>query len=1037
MDHPIAALLDHISATSFIDEQQSITSLLPLVASYSSHMDEINSRAERYIDTIRSEGLQGGVETFIHQFGLQEREAVGLLCLAEALLRIPDADTADALIFDKLHGANWTKFLDEHSGFSLHARAWGLMLSTKLTNMQDSETLIGQVMHRLSEPAIRQALKAAMHLLGKEFVAGKTIAEALHNTESELSKGYLFSFDMLGEGARTDAQALHYLQHYLDALDVIHALDDGKTKEKLYSRHSISVKLSALYPRYEYRHQAGIDTVLYERIKLICVRAKKYHIAVSIDSEEADRLDSELVLFSRLIGDAELRDYDGLGFVLQAYQKRALPVIDLLETLAKRHNKQIPVRLVKGAYWDNEIKWAQMEGLPSYPVYTHKHHTDVSFLACAVRLLEGGTLFFPQFATHNALSAAAIITLAEKRGLQEAYEFQRLYGMGDAFYDQMIAKRPCRIYAPVGAFEDLLPYLIRRLMENGANSNFVNQLMDETLDMQILLRNPIQETMDSTAQTLPLPSAIFDDRQNSSGYSLGSREHHLLLQSMKEPFLNISYHIQPLINGVRSISGTSCEIVSPAHHHDVLGQVVLADEATLRDAVRAASQSAPAWKAHTIEYRAKMLDKVADLLKDHEGECYALLAREAGKVIEDAIAELREAIDFCRYYAAQARDLAAPIHCQSYTGEDNILQYQGKGVVACISPWNFPLAIFTGQIAAALVAGNSVIAKPAEETSIIADLVIRLFYEAGVPQDVLHYTPAQGMLFGEVVLSSPMIAGVAFTGSTHTARLINRILAARDAPIARFIAETGGQNCMIVDSSALLEQATDDILASAFGSAGQRCSALRVLFIQDSIYDALIDMLQGAMAERVVGNPQDIMSDIGPIISRQAKTALEAHLAQMEQGGHVLYATPLPPECADGYYVAPHLCEIPSMEILEEEHFGPVLHVIRYAMDDIEEVIAQINSSGYGLTFGIHSRIQERMQWIASKIDAGNIYMNRNMTGAVVGVQPFGGMALSGTGPKAGGPDYVKAFMDEKVVTHNNTAIGGNVALLGERKTLK
>lgn len=1021
--------LSHISALAFNDEDNSIKDLLPYVIPFQEQIDEIEERAKRYIKNIRESSKLGGVEQFIQQFGLQEKEAVGLLCLAEALLRIPDTKTADALINDKLKGADWKKFLKENSGFSLHAKAWALMTSSSLANLENSNNLIAKAIHSMSEPFTRIALKAAMELLGKDFVAGQTIETALAKTKLEQKQGYSFSYDMLGEGARTEKQAKKFFANYMGALD---ALKDTDKDKPLFFRPNVSIKLSAIHPRYTLLQQDRVITELYDRIKQIALKAKKYNLSISIDAEESYRLDSELELFTKLILDKDLDGFDGVGFVLQAYQKRAIPIIHYLRDLAKKQNKQIPIRLVKGAYWDSEIKWSQIDGVEDYPVFTRKSHTDLSYLACSAELLQNTKYFFPQFATHNALTAAAVITLAEHLGEETSYEFQRLFGMGDAFYNQMIAKRACRIYTPVGPFKDLLPYLIRRLMENGANSNFINQLMDKKLDITKLLKNPIIKALDNLEdphRRISLPKSIYSKRPNSMGHSLGNKKQLTDLKNQQGKYLTKIYQAPSLILGTEHRTNTT-RIYSPHDQSSLVGEAHLANAQILKDALTTAISSADNWKKQDIEIRAKCLDEMAYLMKENEGELMTLLAREAGKTLADTISEIREAIDFCHYYAMQARKLSAPQENEGYTGETNHLSHHGKGIFACISPWNFPLAIYVGQIAAALVAGNSVIAKPAESTSLIAAKATELFYQAGIPNDVLLFTPAIGTLFAKEILTSPDIDGVAFTGSTATAHAINRTLAKRDAPIAKLIAETGGQNSMIVDSTALLEQAADDIIMSSFGSAGQRCSALRVLFIQDDIADELLELLTGAMAELTVNDPLLFNTDIGPVISELAQVDLKNHISSMKRKEQFIAKTPIQSPSEKSFFIEPHLFEITNINILEKEHFGPILHCIRYSANDLDKVINDINSTGYALTFGVHSRIEERIEYICKNIHAGNIYINRNITGAVVGTQPFGGMKLSGTGPKAGGPDYLKAFMNEQNISNNITVIGGNIELL-------
>jgi RHH-type transcriptional regulator, proline utilization regulon repressor / proline dehydrogenase / delta 1-pyrroline-5-carboxylate dehydrogenase len=1019
-----------VSKDAFINETKLLDKLLIQTKIYQNHISAIEIRASRYINEIRISKKLSGVEEFIKQFGLKEKEAIGLLSLAEALLRVPDKRTVDDLITDKLKNADWKKFLKDNTGFSFYSKTFALMLSSNITKFDQSKNPIENIIHRLSEPTLRLAFKAAMQLLGKEFVAGVNIEKAIKTSNTDIKKGYIYSYDMLGEGARDASQADKYFQSYISALEALKNIDQDMP---LFKRPNISVKLSALHPRYELLKQDRVMSELYDKIKAIAMIAKKYNLTISLDAEESYRLDIELELFAKLIQDQDLSNFNGIGFVLQAYQKRAIPVIKFLTKLAKTNKKVIPIRLVKGAYWDSEIKWAQMEGLKDYPVFTRKSHTDVSYLASAALLLENTEHFYPQFATHNALTAAAIITLAEANNLEEKYEFQRLYGMGISFFEQLVKKRLCRIYAPVGKFDDLLPYLIRRLMENGVNSNFVNQIIDENIEVTELLKSPIDKAKSNIKTKRKLitnPKNIFKDRDNSSGYCLGNKTETEYLKNSISKFFDKKYLATSIINGKKQ-KGSETIIKSPSNLKNTVGSVIFADNDTLDQALKNAIKAFPKWSSTNIQERAKAINAMALLIKENEAELIALLSREAGKTLIDAINEIREAIDFCNYYAREALKLKEPLLNESYTGEDNHLSYQGRGVAICISPWNFPLAIFLGQIAAALVAGNSVIAKPAETTSIIGYKAVELFYQAGIPHDVLQFTPAAGKLFGAKLLSNPKIATVAFTGSNQTARLINSKLAHSNGQIAKLIAETGGQNCMIIDSTALLEQATDDIINSSFYSAGQRCSALRVLYVQEDVADNLIKLLKGAMAELELGDPKDFAVDIGPVINQEAKLSLEKHIEDMNKNSKLIASTQAK-NLQNGFFVAPHLYEINNINELKNENFGPILHLIKFKANKIDEVINEINSTDYGLTFGIHSRIESRIDYIATRINAGNIYINRNMTGAVVGVQPFGGMGLSGTGPKAGGPNYLKAFMHEKNVTNNITAIGGNLELLSK-----
>lgn len=998
MNDNYASQFDDISHCALKDEKEVVHELCAVAAPYHALSDNVQRDAATLIEQMRHQPPHMGVEQFIQQFGLKEKEAIALLCLAESLLRIPDNRTADALINDKLSGADWQKFYDEHTSFFAHAQITGLRVSSDLASLRGDESVFKKMLYSLGEPVLRTALKAAMHMLGNSFVAGKTIKDAFSHLKPEADKGYGFSFDMLGEGARTQSQADAYYNKYESAIMEI-------STHKEAAPHSISIKLSALHPHYEYVHKAQLMDELYPRVKALCLLAAKHNIAVSLDSEEARRLDIQCELFTRLLHDDALASCPDIGFVLQAYQKRALPVIRLLVNIARNTQRCIPVRLVKGAYWDSEITWAQMKGLSSYPVFTRKEFTDVSYLACAAILLDAGDAVFPQFATHNVMTACAVKSLAEVKNRAHSYEFQRLFGMGAGLYDHWIPKLPCRIYAPVGAFDALLPYLIRRLMENGANGNFVNQVMNPHTPIDVLTQDPIAQATILLKDPLPLalPQDIFSNRKNSLGYELGLRSHYDTLRSQREPFMHNTYEAHCLINGTQCKSDKTLNSLSPTHPEEVVGVCTVASDDILCDAVSAAQLGAVTWSNISMDRRADILDKAAYLLCERQHKFYTLLAREAGKTIEDAISEVREAQDFCRYYAAQARLLAKGEICESYTGETNQLRYAAIGTATCISPWNFPLAIFMGQVVAALAAGNSVIAKASEHTPIIAYEAVKLLHDAGVDSTALHYVIAQGKKFGAAVIADERVSLVAFTGSTHVARHINRTLASRDGALTKLIAETGGQNCMVIDSSALLEQATDDIIDSAFGSAGQRCSALRVLFVQREITDQLVSMITGAMALLRMGDPLQYDTHISPVISQEAYDKLRLHIERMRQSGKLLYQCSVSQYASSGLFVAPTLCKLEHIDELHEEHFGPILHIIPFDMKELDTVIAQINATGYGLTFGVHSRVSTRIARLKAGVKAGNVYINRSITGAVVGVQPFGGVGLSGTGPKAGG----------------------------------
>ena len=998
--------LEEISALAFELEESSIDKLLLEVGVYESKRKPILARAEDLVERLRKEGTGSGVEAFLHAYGLNTREGVAVMCLAEALLRIPDSETADRLIEDTFSESKWEEHLGKSDSLFVNASTYGLLLTGKVINLDrdlNDATKVGSVLRSLvkssGEPVIRNAIRTSMKLMGDQFVLGETIERALKRAREPEEKGYTTSYDLLGEGARTLPQAQAYYDGYLDAIKKIGKAAKGKTG---LEAPSISVKLSALHPRYHYTHKDRVMQELVPRLKDIVKAARDVGITVSLDAEEADRLDLQLEIFELLMRDGEFAGYEGLSFVLQAYQKRAQYVVDWLAALAKDTGKQIPVRLVKGAYWDSEIKWSQMEGLDGYPVFTRKSHTDVSYLACAKKMLEHGDCLYPQFATHNALTVASIIEI----GAGKKFEFQRLYGMGQRLYEQIITDYPCRVYAPVGVHRDLLAYLIRRLLENGANKSFVNLLMDREKSLDEILEDPIKktrETSGSSALNIVLPREIYaPDRKNSRGISFGNKA---TLQSATKV---VNAQLQEML--------------------DVPAETKLLDIPKLYET---AQKAFPVWERHNVFHRAEVLERAADLIEDDLEQLIALCVKEAKKTYADAVAEVREAADFCRYYAARARDMIHPQLMIGPTGESNTLSLHGRGTFVCISPWNFPLAIFIGQVTAALVTGNCVIAKPAEQTPAIAKAAVDILYHAGVPKDVLQLACGAGETVGAALVKHEQCAGVAFTGSTGAAKAIQRALADKPGAITPLIAETGGMNCMIIDSSALLEQATDDIVMSAFGSAGQRCSALRVLYIQDDIADDLIAMIQGAIDELTIDHTRNLHTDVGPVIDAEAQENLNKHIARMHKEAKSSYAARAKDEIvASDTFVIPHLFEIGHISELEEEKFGPILHVIRFKEKELDQIIRDVNGTGYGLTFGLQSRIIQNHKRIIPEIHAGNIYVNRNMTGAVVGVQPFGGEGLSGTGPKAGGPYYLLRFASERTTTINTTAIGGNLELL-------
>lgn len=998
----------------------------------------VRERARRWVEAVREQAAdQSGIEAFLHQYDLSSEEGVVLMCLAEALIRIPDSDTADKLIRDKLVRGDWSSSLGESRSLFVNASTWGLMLTGKVVGpSQDTEahpaSFLARMTQRLGEPIVRTAMRQAMRILGRQFVMGRTIKEGLARADERDNRRYRYSFDMLGEAARSETDARAFQKAYREAIEAI-----GKANKSgdIFDAHGISVKLSALYPRYELARRDDALEALVPRLKALVEAAKTAGIGLTVDAEEADRLDLSLDIIEAVYRDSALDGYQGFGLAVQAYQKRAPALIDWLAELAGEVGRRIPVRLVKGAYWDTEIKISQIEGHSDYPVYTRKVNTDVCYIACAKRLLAAGEALYPQFASHNAWTVAAIVELAGKR---EDYEFQRLHGMGEALYGEVLreagAERHCRVYAPVGAHRELLPYLVRRLLENGANTSFVHRISDSNTPIESIIADPCEKAAGNASKRhpkIPLPKDLYaPDRRNSRGLNMADMKvlNKLaadMAESMDEP-----RRAAPIVGG-KPRAGKARRVPDPTDNRRVVGEVVEADAELVEEAVGLASRAQPRWDRVPAEERAAILDRAADSIEARMPEFLALCVREAGKSMGDAMAEVREAIDHVRYNAMQCRkQFAEPVRLPGPTGESNHLELHGRGVFVCISPWNFPAAIFLAQVSGALAAGNTVIAKPAEQTSLIGHRAIETLLEAGIPGDVLHVLPGDGPSVGAPAVADPRIAGVAFTGSTETARGINRTLAERDGPIATLIAETGGQNAMIVDSSALPEQVVLDVAQSAFGSAGQRCSALRVLCVQEEIADRVIEVLAGYMQTMTIGDPGLLGTDVGPVIDHDAREMLEAHVEKISRQGKVIAHPDLPEVCAEGSFVAPLAVEIDSLDVLEREVFGPVLHVVRYRSRDLGKMIEAVNATGYGLTFGVHSRIESEADDLVAAAGAGNCYVNRNMVGAVVGVQPFGGRGLSGTGPKAGGPHYLPRFATEKTVTINTAAVGGNASLL-------
>jgi RHH-type transcriptional regulator, proline utilization regulon repressor / proline dehydrogenase / delta 1-pyrroline-5-carboxylate dehydrogenase len=988
----------------------------------------VDRRARALVEAIRARaGGLGGIEDFLHAYSLSTKEGLALMVLAEALLRVPDAATADRLIEDKLAAGRWLDGDLKSTALLVSASAWTLGIAARIIHPGETpETILDAVARRLGLPALRTAIRQAMRLIGSHFVLGQTIEEALARARSHGE--FRYSFDMLGEGARSADDADTYFDAYTAAITAVGASAGNAAWP---ARPGISVKLSALHPRFEATSRERVLAELPPRVAELARMARARDLGFTIDAEEADRLELSLDVIGAVLGDPALRGWEGFGLAVQAYQKRALAVVDWTEQAAEAFGNRLTIRLVKGAYWDTEIKRGQERGLPAYPVFTRKAMTDLCYMACARKLLAARARIFPQFATHNALTVAGII---EDASGVEGYEFQRLHGMGETLYETLLRQLPdtaCRVYAPVGGHRDLLAYLVRRLLENGANSSFVSVAADPSVPIEDILRRP-QSVIASPAEArntkIPLPPDLYrPERQNSSGVEFGDRASLDALLAETRAAAPVA-QAAPLVDGI-ALFGIERAVTSPVDGR-VLGTVREADEAIVHAAMAAAHAGFAAWTAKSCQARADLLDRAAAMLETHRGSLLALLQNEGGKTLDDALSEVREATDYCRYYAAQARTALAAQTLPGPTGESNTLRYRGRGVFVCISPWNFPLAIFLGQIAAALAAGNAVAAKPAEQTPLIAAQAIGLLHSAGVPRAALHLVPGDGKV-GASLVADPRTAGVCFTGSTEVGRAINRALAAKNAPIVPLIAETGGINAMIVDATALPEQVIDDVVMSAFRSAGQRCSALRLLCLQDDVAEPMLAMLIGAMRELKIGDPREISTHVGPVIEAEAKQRLDNWIADMTGAGRLSFRCQPPPALpAGGTYVLPALIELDRARELKEEVFGPVLHVVRWKAEELDSLLDDIAANGTALTLGVHSRIDSTIERVAARLPHGNVYINRSMIGAVVGTQPFGGTLLSGTGPKAGGPNYLRRFAIEQVLTVNTAAAGGNAGLL-------
>lgn len=1002
-------LRNAIREETHADEHALVTQLVSQNTLANSSRERITEAAQTLVTDCRNDKHgKGTLDAFLQEFGLSNKEGVALMCLAEALLRIPDADTADRLIAEKVHSGDWGSHQGKSDSLFVNASTWGLMLTGKMLDLdpeitEKTQSWSKRLSNKLSEPVVRKAVFQAMRIMGGQYVLGKTIAEGITRSAKENDPVTRFSFDMLGESARGETQAKKYFDAYSHAIEAIGA---NSAAAEVIAANGISVKLSALHPRYHFSHRDTVLTELLPRIKALCVQAKQCNMGLSIDAEEAERLDISLDIFESLARDPDLQDWQGLGFVLQAYQKRAPYTASWLIELARETQRRLMVRLVKGAYWDAEIKRAQEQGFSSYPVFTRKANTDLCYQHCATILLGNQATIYPQFATHNAYTAAMILELAGSRD----FEFQRLHGMGHILYKQLQQQNPkrqisLRVYAPIGKHRDLLPYLVRRLLENGANSSFVNRFLDDDTPVSELIQDNLQQVTAAFPylhKQIPAPQDIYigadSQRKNARGINLDCPlESQSLLEKMATADEK-NWLAGPIVNGIVNQSRQS-PCFSPSNIQRLVGHSSEATAAATDQALASADQAQAEWRQTDCAYRAHLLRCSADLLESNSAELISIISLEAGRTIADALSEVREAVDFCRYYADQAEVI--------FSADT---QLRGCGPFLCISPWNFPLAIFVGQVSAALAAGNTVIAKPAEQTPLVAARAVTLLHKAGIPIAVLQLLTGDGAAIGGQLIPDPRLAGITFTGSTETAQLINRQLAQRPAPTIPFIAETGGQNCMLVDSTALPEQVIDDVIASAFLSAGQRCSALRVLFLQADIADSLLVMLKDAMASLVLGDPQKLATDVGPVIDKAALTTLQNHIQRMHNEAQFIASAPAVSDDTQGWFCTPHVFEIDSLAQLQREVFGPVLHVIRYRSDQLNEVLQQIDDSGYGLTLGIHSRIEAVAQYVFRHTQVGNTYVNRNMVGAVVGVNPFGGRGLSGTGPKAGGPHYLYRF---------------------------
>lgn len=1039
----LSEIRDFLRLATHADENEAVATLLAASGLSAELRQKIVYDARTLVKLSRAQSdQQGTMDYFLQEFGLSNPEGVALMCLAEALLRVPDGITADRLISEKILSGDWNAHKGQSASLFVNASTWGLMLTGEIISLGKSVTKnpgnwMKKLVNKSGEPIIRAAVMQAMRIMGGQYVLGRSIGEAAKRGKKENSKDTRFSFDMLGEGARTLEDADTYFHAYARAIEEIGASND---KHAVEEAPGISVKFSALHPRYEFAQHATVMKHMLPRIRTLALSAKEHGMGFTIDAEEADRLELSLDIFEALARDETLADWSGLGLVVQAYQKRAPLVVDWLVRLAHDSGRKFMVRLVKGAYWDSEIKHAQEQGLPDYPVYTRKPSTDLSYQICAERLMAARHVIYPQFASHNAYTVALVLALA---GTDRNFEFQRLHGMGHLLYNELQKslekKVNIRVYAPVGAHEDLLPYLVRRLLENGANSSFVNRFMDQSFSVEDLMQDTI--SLVEAAPTyrhgkIALPVNILSAsglegaaRKNAKGFDLSDPKEVEIIMDKMQQTAKTPLRAGPIIGGERLVREEHA-VTSPANNLQTVGLVSEPDVPDMDRALDLAKGAQKNWDHLGGLGRAEILENAADIMEGNAERLMGIIAREAGRTIADSLSEVREAVDFCRYYALQAKThFAEPLILPGPTGEENKLSLHGRGTFLCISPWNFPLAIFVGQVVAALAAGNAVMAKPAEQTPLIAAEAVKILHQAGVPGDALHLLPGDGARIGGKLVSDPRINGVAFTGSTETARIINRALADREGAIIPLIAETGGQNVMIVDSSALPEQVVDDVISSAFQSAGQRCSALRLLYLQEEVAHKITHMLKGAMESLVIGDPMQLSTDVGPVIDQAACDMLTKHGERMDKEAVLIKALDVPEEMSGGSFFGPRIYQIESLKQLEKEVFGPILHIIRYKASEMPQIVADIKASGFGLTLGLHSRIEEKASEIFQALDVGNTYVNRNIVGAVVGVQPFGGQGLSGTGPKAGGPRYLFRFATEKTLTINTVATGGNTEL--------